>query len=148
MKATNLKRCQVETPPDIVQLVWTLVSGMRSGEKFDSVLDLGAGDGRFSQAPGFYKKYTGIELDQSRIDSAQLPLRASLVFADALAWEGSDYSICIGNPPYIRHHDLDNNWRDLALHAISRDGGPALKKTANAFVIFLAQALLLSLIHI
>ncbi|MDR6696275.1 hypothetical protein [Stenotrophomonas sp. 1337] len=142
MKDAHLKRCQVETPPDVVRLVWSLVSGLREGKIFDSVLDLGAGDGRFSHASEFYAKYTGIERDQSKVDSAKIPLNANLVVADALEWKSSGYSLCIGNPPYIRHHGLNSQWRDLALRSISADGGPALKKTANAFVIFLAQALL------
>lgn len=142
MKEAVFSRCQVETPPDIVQLVWSLVSEQRPGEIFDSVLDLGAGDGRFSQIVGVYRKYTGVERDEARATKASLPPRAELVVADALQWEGSDYSICVGNPPYIRHHGLERSWRDSALQRIQASGGPALKKTANAFVIFLAQALM------
>lgn len=142
MKDEHLKRCQVETPPDVVQLVWSLVSGMRKDQIFDSVLDLGAGDGRFSQVSGMYGEYTGIESDPSKVSSARLPDNARLVIADALAWEEGGYSICVGNPPYIRHHGLGDEWRDLAHSSIVSDGGPKLKKTANAFIIFLAQALL------
>ncbi|MCW2064804.1 UNVERIFIED_ORG: putative RNA methylase [Stenotrophomonas maltophilia] len=142
MKESHLKRCQVETPPDVVRLVWSLVSGMRNGKSFESVLDLGAGDGRFCQISGMYGKYTGIEHDKAKVDSAKLPRNAELVVADALSWKTGGYSICVGNPPYIRHHGLDGIWRDTALRSIAADGGPQLKKTANAFVIFLAQALL------
>ncbi|WP_147675683.1 class I SAM-dependent methyltransferase [Xanthomonas massiliensis] len=142
MKSTHLKRCQVETPPDVVRLVWSLVSGVRKIGVFDSVLDLGAGDGRFSQISGVYGEYTGIECDRSKVDAAKLPKNAKLVVADALAWKESGYSVCVGNPPYIRHHGLDGGWRDFALRSIADDGGPKLKKTANAFIIFLAQALL------
>ncbi|HBP6464382.1 TPA: class I SAM-dependent methyltransferase [Pseudomonas aeruginosa] len=142
MKEAIFSRCQVETPPDVVQLVWSLISEQRPGEIFDSVLDLGAGDGRFSQISGAYRKYTGIERDEARALQANLPPEAELVVADALQWDGSDYSLCVGNPPYIRHHGLERSWRDSALQRIEASGGPALKKTANAFVIFLAQALM------
>lgn len=142
MKESHLKRCQVETPPDVVRLVWSLVSTGRNRKFFDSVLDLGAGDGRFSQVSGMYGKYTGIEHDLIKVNSANLPRNAELVVADALAWKKGGYSICVGNPPYIRHHGLDSLWRDAALRSVVADGGPELKKTANAFVIFLAQALL------
>jgi len=142
MKDAHLKRCQVETPPDVVRLVWALVSNMRNGRVFESVLDLGAGDGRFSHVSGVYAEYTGIERDRAKVSAAELPKNAKLVVADALAWKKNGYSICVGNPPYIRHHGLDGEWRKLALRSITSDGGPALKKTANAFVIFLAQALL------
>lgn len=142
MKEAHFARCQVETPPDVVRLVWSLVSGQRPGQVFDSVLDLGAGDGRFSQAVGSYREYTGIERDNAKASQAKLPLGARLVVADALQWKEADYDICIGNPPYIRHHGLEATWRNSALQSIQASGGPALKKTANAFVIFLTQALM------
>lgn len=142
MKEAHFTRCQVETPPDVVRLVWSLVSEQRPGQVFDSVLDLGAGDGRFCQATEFYREYTGIERDKEKAAQAKLPPGAQLVVADALQWKGTDYDICIGNPPYIRHHGLEAVWRDTALQSIKANDGPALKKTANAFVIFLTQALM------
>jgi predicted RNA methylase len=144
MKEVELRRCQVETPPGIVQLVWSLVSQQRPGQVFDSVLDLGAGDGRFSHIVGAYKKYVGIERDEAKAAQAKLPLGAKLVVADALKWKGKNYDICVGNPPYIRHHGLERAWRDDALESIQAHGGPVLKKTANAFIIFLTQALMLT----
>lgn len=142
MKDSHLKRCQVETPPDVVRLIWGLASKMRGGAVFDSVLDLGAGDGRFSHVSGMYGQYIGVEWDHQKVDSAKLPRDAKLIVADALAWKDGGFSICVGNPPYIRHHGLDSDWRNTALRSIVADGGPMLKKTANAFIIFLAQALL------
>ena len=142
MKESQLTRCQVETPHDVVQLVWALISQKRPNQVFDKVLDLGAGDGRFSRAAGRYKKYVGIERDKSKAFNAKMPLGAKLIVADAFAWKGKDFDLCIGNPPYIRHHGLDPAWRDTALQTIIKNGGPALKKTANAFIIFLAQALI------
>ncbi|NWB44861.1 Eco57I restriction-modification methylase domain-containing protein [Pseudomonas gingeri] len=142
MKKDHLTRCQVATPHDVVQLVWSLIAKQRPGQIFDSVLDLGAGDGRFSLVAGAYRQYVGIERDETKVSQAQLPVGARLVVTDAFQWEGKGYELCIGNPPYIRHHGLDSEWRDMALKSIVADGGPALKKTANAFVIFLAQALM------
>lgn len=144
MKEAYLKRCQVETPPDIVRLVWSLISKQRPGQIFDSALDLGAGDGRFSQISNVYKKYTGIERDEVKAAEAKLPNGATMKIADALQWDCADYDVCVGNPPYIRHHGLESTWRDAALNRIKASGGPALKKTANSFVIFLAQALILT----
>ncbi|MFJ5235177.1 Eco57I restriction-modification methylase domain-containing protein [Pseudomonas neuropathica] len=141
MKEAHLTRCQVATPPDVVRLVWSLISSQRPGQVFDSVLDLGAGDGRFSHVEGMYQSYVGIERDKSKTLNVKLPPAANLVIADAFQWKGSDYEICVGNPPYIRHHGLDAKWRDLALRSIEASGGPSLKKTANAFILFLAQAL-------
>jgi predicted RNA methylase len=142
MKEAHLTRCQIETPPDIVRLVWSLISQQRPGQIFDSVLDLGAGDGRFSHVDGIYKSYVGVERDKSKTFHAKLPSEAKLVIADAFHWKGRDYEICVGNPPYIRHHGLETEWRNSALSSIKASGGPLLKKTANAFILFLAQALM------
>jgi hypothetical protein len=142
MKAAYFKRCQVETPHDVVNVLWALASGFRPGERFDNVLDLGAGDGRFGRQPLRYTSYTGVERDPDKVAGARLPKGSRLVVGDALTWPRSGYGLTIGNPPYIRHHGLEPHWRDAALARIARAGGPTLKKTANAFVIFLAQALL------
>lgn len=71
-----------------------------------------------------------------------MPTGARLIVADAFAWKGKGFDLCIGNPPYIRHHGLEPTWRDSAQKTIIDGGGPVLKKTANAFIIFLAQALI------
>ena len=142
MKPSHLKRCQVETPPDVVSLVWDFIRQRRPGTVFDSVLDLGAGDGRFAHVKGAYRHYVGIECDPKKAQRAVLPKGAELVVADAFAWKGASHDACVGNPPYIRHHGLDSTWRDRAHGVIADHGGPELKKTANAFVLFLTQALL------
>lgn len=144
MKQDHLTRCQVETPHDVVQLVWSLISKQRPGQVFASVLDLGAGDGRFSHASHAYKEYVGIERDETKASRVKLSQGASLVVTDGFEWDGKDYELCIGNPPYIRHHGLEPEWRDMALKSIVDDGGPSLKKTANAFVLFLTRALMRS----
>ncbi len=142
MKDIHLKRCQVSTPPEIVELTWQLVEKLRPNEVFDSVLDLGCGDARFSASAHRYRKYTGIERDPAKLALAASSKSIRLVKADALSWRGSRYSLCIGNPPYIRHHGLEPAWRDDAIASIEHDGGPQLKRTANAFIIFLAKALI------
>jgi hypothetical protein len=141
MRSSHLQRCQVETPPDVVKLVWLLAKRARPGEKFKSVLDLGAGDGRFGKVKGAFERYVGIEMDSATVVDSNMPAGSRLIVGDALKWKGSGYSIAIGNPPYIRHHGLEPEWRDDALARIANDGGPSLKATANAFVIFLAKAL-------
>jgi len=142
MKAEHFQRCQVETPSDVVSLLWQLAQQARPGARFASVLDLGAGDGRFGKVDGYFDRYTGIEVDRRKVANANMPEGAELLVGDAMSWKKGDYSLAIGNPPYIRHHGLDPAWRNAVLARIEAEGGPALKATANAFVLFLALSLL------
>lgn len=143
MKAEHLQTCQVETPLPIVELAWTMARKLRNNEVFDSVVDLGAGDARFSKCNDAYNRYIGVELDETKVvDQASLPANASVVQADAMKWAPTGFDLCIGNPPYIRHHHLDSEWRRDVLDNIKKVSGIKLKRTANLFVIFLAQALI------
>ena len=141
MKSEHLNRCQVATPGDIVDLIWDLALGERGGGRFRRVIDLGAGDARFARKGG-YETYLGVEVDSQRRTGGPLPPGASLVTADALVEKYEGYDLSIGNPPYIRHHFLDTAWRDDVHLRLQQRGIPRLKKTANVFVLFLAQALL------
>lgn len=140
MKSQHLSRCQVATPHDIVAMLWTLAHAERDGKGFDRVIDLGAGDARFAAA-GNYKSYLGIEADPKRTPRLALKKGARFLHEDALLKNYSNYSLGIGNPPYIRHHFLDSQWRDQVHQRLQDRGIPRLKKTANLFVLFLAQAL-------
>jgi hypothetical protein len=141
MKQRGLKRCQVETPPQIVDLVWKHALRRRAG-KFEKVLDLGAGDGRFGNVRNRFGRYLGIELDSSKTKLAALPKNAKLNVQDAFELSGDTFDLCIGNPPYIKHHDLGARWHARVLRRIQSESGVKLKATANAFVLFLMQALL------
>jgi hypothetical protein len=142
MKAEHLRACQVETPHPIVDLAWDMARRMRNGRVFDSVVDLGAGDARFSQPRDAYRRYVGVELDGAKARGKVLHANAQIIHADAMKWEPMGFDLCIGNPPYIRHHRLDTQWRNDALAKIHAASGISLKKTANLFVLFLAQALI------
>lgn len=144
MKSEHLERCQIATPHDVVSLLWALARGERKGRKFGRVLDLGAGDARFAQDGRHFHEYLGVERDKSRYLDAKLPTNAVILHQDALDVRDNEFDLCIGNPPYIRHHHLEPAWRDHAHHQLKEVGGPALKLTANLFVMFLAQALLLT----
>jgi hypothetical protein len=143
MKDAARTRCQVATPPDIVKLIWTVAHEARGGAAFPSVVDLGAGDARFA-AHGRFSTYRGIESDESRVPSGTLPKRATIRYTDAMRLESGKYDLAIGNPPYIRHHHLEPNWRDETIALLEQAGGPRLKSTANLFVMFLLKALLLT----
>ncbi|KQY85967.1 hypothetical protein ASD35_20240 [Pelomonas sp. Root1444] len=113
-------------------------------ERFPRVLDLGAGDARFSRAVDAYDSYTGIEFDPAKAHSVTLPEKAKLIEADAMAWVDQGFSLCIGNPPYIRYHGLEVKWREKALQTLEDATGVQLKRSANAFVMFLLRALQLT----
>ena len=142
MKAEHLQDCQVETPLPVVDLTWSMALKLRNGKTFDSVIDLGAGDARFSRRHQAYLSYVGIEIDPTKVATQDLPSNAQVILADAMKWEPTGFDLCIGNPPYIRHHRLNPDWRNEVLGRIYSASGAKLKKTANLFVIFLAQALL------
>ena len=65
-----------------------------------------------------------------------------MILDDALLWNESGYDLCIGNPPYIRHHHVDDGWRAKVLSRIQNESGVSLKKTANVYLLFLMQSLL------
>jgi hypothetical protein len=143
MKAQHFQRCQVATPPDIVSLLWKLARATRIEPQFESVLDLGAGDARFARdAAACFGRYEGVEKDRDKFTGVRLPPRARVSEGDALRWERGGYSLGIGNPPYIRHHYLDDEWRRETLDRLEAESGIRLKRTANLYVLFLMQALL------
>lgn len=141
MKDEGFHRCQVATPPEIVELMWRMALKRRKGRRFPRVLDLGAGDARFAQVTGAYEHYTGVEVDPLKAARATLPAGASLVQTDAMSWGDGGFSLAIGNPPYLRYHSLKSEWRDTVLATLKQGTGVALKRTANAFVMFMLRAL-------
>jgi hypothetical protein len=128
----RLKRCQVRTPPELVAALWRLVRSRRS--KPGSVLDLGAGDGRFSRK-GSYTSYTGYELEPGQL-SEPLPEKAKIVVADALLARGK-FSVAIGNPPFMRVQDLSTRWRKRARSVIRDATGIDPGPSCNLYVYFL-----------
>lgn len=115
----GLHQCQVATPLPVVRLLWDLINARRS--VVDTVVDFGAGDGRFAQF-GKYRKYVGYELDEAKIESAELPPNA--IFKHACALETSAFfSGAIGNPPFIRNQDLGRLWRRRARELIYQQLG-------------------------
>jgi adenine-specific DNA-methyltransferase len=89
------------------------------------VVDAGAGSGRFVVAAG--RRFSDAELVAVEIDPlASLSLRAHLAaagFAARARIVTADYralrlpsiagpTLFIGNPPYVRHHDIDPRWKE------------------------------------
>jgi hypothetical protein len=138
--ADYLAKCQVDTPPAIVQLIWQIVGKYR--EKVGTVFDAGAGDGRFSVG-GSYDRYVGYELDPKRIPVAALPPNASILRSDAFALvEPKKFDLAVGNPPYVRHHDLSDTWRLNIASLIQQHSGVRPSGWSNAYLYFFWLALI------
>lgn len=138
--ASYLAKCQVDTPPDIVALVWLIVRRYRS--KGGKVFDAGAGDGRFSVG-GSYDQYIGYELDSRRVPVRSLPKNATILRSDAFALaDPFDFDLAIGNPPYVRHHDLGDEWRGHISAWIETRTGVRPSGWSNAYLYFFWLALI------
>ncbi len=139
--AYELAKSQVETPPDVVRLFWQLTHNYRS--HFSSVLDLGAGDGRFAVG-GRFASYEGVEIDTGKRPFDEFPKNAAIQYMCAFKHRGTGYAACIGNPPYVRHHDLDEIWRDALAARLKNETGEQMNRKCNLYVYFLLLALLKS----
>lgn len=138
----DLPRSKVDTPVEIVRLFWRIVHKYR--QHFSSVLDLGAGDGRFAFGGGRFDEYVGVELDSDKEPARDLPKSARMSYECVFQHEKEGYSACVGNPPYARHHDIEPGWRDEIAKRICESTGYGVNQTCNLYVYFLFLALLKS----
>ncbi|MFZ3052637.1 MAG: class I SAM-dependent methyltransferase [Sulfuricurvum sp.] len=132
------KKCQVYTPDNIIKKLWTMLH--QDKEYYEKVLDLGAGDGRFAKF-GNYGEYIGIEIDKDTTN-IDLPNNASIRKQCAFSLKEKDFDLCIGNPPYVRHQELESSWKKKYASMISNKLDEEFTQSSNIFVYFLAQALL------
>jgi methylase of polypeptide subunit release factors len=137
--AYEIGRSQVATQKDIIQLFWRITHRYRS--HFSSVLDLGAGDGRFSLS-GHYTSYEGIEIDASKLPIAGLPRKATIAYNCVFEHQKKGYAACIGNPPYVRHHALEEKWRDSVAERLTQMTGFRINRKCNLYIYFMFLALL------
>jgi hypothetical protein len=133
-----LDRCQVDTPTDIVVLVWEQVLSRRS--EIDLVVDFGAGDARFARF-GTFGRYLGYEVDAARCASMTRASEVQIVEQCAFSHHRRDADVCIGNPPYVRNQDLPSGWREMAANEVRSRTGVTLSGLANAWQYFLMLGL-------
>jgi hypothetical protein len=136
--AYELRRSQVNTPPAIVAFFWRLVRQRR--RVLGSVLDLGAGDCRFAIG-GLFANYHGVEIDPAAAARSKLPQGGSLHIGCAFKHSGINYDACVGNPPYVRHHDLELPWKHAAAERIGKEFSMRFDRHANLYLYFLCLAL-------
>src|SRR5579862_9711020 len=108
----EFQQTQVFTPDEVVACIWKIVARYRPDPQ--TVIDLGAGDGRFAQE-GKYKKYLGIEIDTTTV-ARKLPKNARLDYGCAFAKAKGKWDIAIGNPPYVRNHYIELPWMTKVVH--------------------------------
>jgi hypothetical protein len=104
---------------------------------------MGAGDGRFAMG-GQYEQYVGVEIDAQRAKMAKLPRNARLHTGCIFQHFPGGYDACIGNPPYVRHHDIESPWRERIVKRIAQGLGFTLNRNCNLFVYFICLAILKS----
>ena len=137
--AYQLSQSQVSTPPEIVSLFWRIVRRHRRSPS--QVLDLGAGDGRFARA-GKYSRYDGVEIDYRASKNAVVPCNAKLHTICAFRFSETNYDVCLGNPPYVRHHDIERPWRKKVAKTIGTELGLQLSGIGNLYLYFLCLGLM------
>lgn len=140
------------TPSSIVRSMTDWAAN--SGPAPEVVVDPGAGSGRFSVAAAMRfsaAQVVAVELDPlaallARANFAALGLadRASVVVEDyrRMSLPGRGRTLFIGNPPYVRHHQIASQWKRW-LTAKARSVGLSASQLAGLHVhFFLATALL------
>src|SRR5260370_8444402 len=60
----------------------------------------------------------------------------------AFAQLDGEFDACIGNPPYVRHHDIESLWKQETIEILNSALGIRFNGHANLFVYFLALGLI------
>ena len=105
------------------------------------VVDFGCGDARFARA-GVFEHYTGFEIDPKRLPE-RAPDRADVRLESAFSAKDTrgQYDVCVGNPPYVRHHDLGMPWIEAAERRLRSIDGYVADGRSNAYIYFTWLAL-------
>lgn len=135
----ELRNSQVSTPAPIVSFYWDIVRQHRP--QLNRVLDLGAGDARFSFG-GHYEQYVGVEIDPDAVSQIRLPQRSRVEVGCAFRFEDTGFDACIGNPPYVRHHDIESPWKEQTAARLANELDFRFNLHGNLFLYFIALGLL------
>lgn len=139
--AYELSESQVTTPKEVVALFWKLTKKYR--QNLNCVLDMGAGDCRFGNG-GNFRRYVGVEIDKARVAEAHVPKNGKIINGCVFRHELGNYDACIGNPPYARHHDIEDDWKEQVVRRINRELNISLNMHCNLYIYFFCLALLKS----
>lgn len=141
---------QTYTPPTIIT---SMLDWSASEVQPHQVIDPGSGSGRFTVAAGWrFPKASLVAADidpiatlmtRGSIAAAGLANRSTVLLRDyrALAPETADGpTLFIGNPPYVRHHQIDPEWKRWLLTTASARGHVASGLAGLHVHFFLATA--------
>ncbi len=128
---------KIATPKNIIPLFWEITHQHK--KQFYSVLDMGAGDGRLS-CGGNYNKYIGVEIDRKIVPNFINP-KSSFFYGCVFEHPDNNYSACIGNPPYLRHNEIANSWRDRIINRFKRATDVKLDERSNLYTYFILLGL-------
>ena len=137
--AYELSESQVATPEPVVSVFWRLMRHLRP--TLGTVLDMGAGDCRFGKE-GTFKRYVGVEIDRGRFNSAVPPRNGVIQLGCVFRHSLGNYDACIGNPPYVRYHDIEAKWRDRTVAQFREHLGISLYKNSNLYLYFISLGIL------
>lgn len=135
----ELSNSQVSTPRSVVSLFWNTVRQYRP--QLQRVLDLGAGDARFAHG-GHFTEYVGVEIDPAAARDVQLRAPSRIELGCAFRFDETGFDACIGNPPYVRHHDIESPWKEETAARLSKELGFTFDLHGNLFLYFIALGLL------
>lgn len=138
------------TPDDIVQ---SMIEWAKAGAIPDRIVDPGAGSGRFSLAAARAfpnARITAVEVDplaalclRANLSAAGFAHRSWVVVDDFRTMlPSSDLrTLWIGNPPYVRHHQIPASWKEW-LTTTARNHGLQASQLAGLHVHFFLATLL------
>jgi adenine-specific DNA-methyltransferase len=144
---------QTFTPPDIVT---TMLAWARSqGRKITRIVDAGSGTGRYTRAAlqAFPQaQAVSVELDpvvavllRANLEACGLSARCQVVVDDYRnlqlpTIEGS--TLFIGNPPYVRHHQISSQWKEWYSAGLEDHGASGTKLAGLHLHFFLKTCML------
>jgi len=144
---------QTFTPPDIVA---TMLAWARSqGRKITRIVDPGTGTGRYTRAALQVfpeAQAVSVELDpvvavllRANLEACGLSARCQVVVDDYRnlklpTIEGS--TLFIGNPPYVRHHQISSQWKEWYCAGLKAQGASGTKLAGLHLYFFLKTCML------
>ena len=141
----------VYTPPEIVN---AMVGWISSKERPARIVDPGSGSGRFALKAGRTfpdVSLVAVELDplaallcRANLTAAGLDSRSRVVVDD---YRQADLGWCdgvtafVGNPPYVRHHQIERRWKEWLTSSATSRGLPVSALAGMHIHFFLATLL-------